>query len=123
MLERKQEIHRQCANGIKNIAGLSLAEAPDYARNNHWLNLVRIDAQTYGQDREMLMKRLEQNGIQSRPVWPLNHKQKPYHKCQSYKIEKAEELVKNSLCLPSITNLTDQDIRRLLNCVESRYHN
>ena len=81
-LERKQEIHRQYADAIKNIAGLTLAEGPDYARNNNWLNLAQIDSEIFGEDRESLMKRLEENGIQSRPVWALNHLQQPYRECQ-----------------------------------------
>ena len=34
----------------------------DYADNNHWLNLLQIDKKVYGEDREVLMKRLEDEG-------------------------------------------------------------
>ena len=114
-LERKQEIYHQYLKGIEGITGLVLAERPDYASNNYWLNLAQIDSQAYGEDRESLMKRLEQNGIQIRPVWALNHLHKPYKDCQSYKIEKASIVVSKSLCIPSSVGLNKKDILNIIN--------
>ena len=100
-LKRKQEIFSQYQTVLDNIANLTLAGVPDYADNNHWMNLLQIDGEAYGEDREELMHRLHENGIQTRPVWGLNHLQKPYKNCHTYRIEKSIELVNNSLCLPS----------------------
>ena len=110
-LKRKKDTYIQYRAGLKDIIGLTIAPVPDYAKNNHWLNLLQIDSEIYGKDRKALMKRMEKNGIQTRPVWALNHTQKPYSDCMSYKIERAEVLVNNSLCLPSSTNLSDEDIK------------
>jgi len=44
----------------------------------------------------------------------LNHEQKPYKDCQYYKIEKAKKLVKNSLCLPSSSNLSNKNINKIV---------
>jgi perosamine synthetase len=111
ILKRKKEIHEYYQSVIKNIDGLSLSKVPAYADNNHWLNLLQIDSKVYGQNREKLMKRLEENNIQSRPVWELNHGQKPYKDCQYYKIEIANNLVENSLCLPSSSNLNKENLK------------
>ena len=118
-LKRKKDIHRQYADAIEEIEGLSLAGVPDYAENNHWLNLLQIDREIYGSGRERLMSRLEKNGIQTRPVWALNHKQRPYKDYQIYKIERAGELVERSLCLPSSTNLNHAEIDILINHLSS----
>ena len=75
------------------------------------MNLLQIDTGIYGDDREDLMKRMEDNGIQTRPVWALNHEQKPYKDYQYYKIENAIKLVKNSLCLPSSSSLSVSQIK------------
>ena len=61
------------------------------------------------------MKRLEDNGIQTRPVWKLNHEQKPYKEYQNYIIENANKLVAISLCLPSSSNLTNENIEKIIN--------
>ena len=100
-LERKKEIFQQYQTALNDVDGLYIADVPDYANNNHWMNLLKINSEAYGEDWEALMHRLEINGIQTRPVWVLNHLQKPYRDCQSYKVEKASELVEKSLCLPS----------------------
>jgi len=93
---------------------LSISKAPSYADNNHWMNLLQIDPKVYGKDREELMKKLEEKRIQTRPVWKLNHEQKPYKNCQYYKIENAKKLVENSLCLPSSSNLTNEDLNTII---------
>ena len=113
-LKRKREIFSQYQTAFDNIAGLSLAGVPDYADNNHWMNLLQIDKEAYGEDREELMQRLDSNGIQTRPVWALNHLQKPYRDCQNFRIERAEKLVNNSLCLPSSTSLSDDQIHKIM---------
>jgi dTDP-4-amino-4,6-dideoxygalactose transaminase len=113
-LERKKDIHQEYVETVETIEGLTMAKIPDYAENNHWMNLLQINGTTYGTNREGLMARLEKNGIQTRPVWALNHKQKPYQDCQSYKVDRAEELVNNSLCLPSSTSLSDDQIYKVM---------
>jgi len=114
ILKRKKEIYDFYQSKIKDTDGLSLSNPPDYADNNHWLNLLQIDKKVYNEDREELMKRLEGNGIQTRPVWKLNHEQKPYKDCQYYKIERAFSLVEKSLCLPSSMNLNFSSIKIII---------
>ena len=114
ILKRKKEIYDLYHLTIKNIDGLSLSKVPDYADNNHWLNLLQIDNKVYNEDREVLMKRLEENGIQTRPVWKMNHEQKPYKDYQHFKVNKARELVKNSLCLPSSSNLSNENLNKIV---------
>ena len=113
-LNQKKEIHKYYHESINNILGLSLSITPDYADNNHWLNLLQIDKKIYCNDRETLMERLKSNGIQTRPVRKLNHEQKPYKNCQHYKIERAKKLVENSLCLPSSSNLTNENQNKVV---------
>jgi len=114
ILKRKQQIHKSYIKGIENLDGLSLDEGPKYARNNHWLNLLQVNTGIFGETPEQLMSRLEENNIQTRPVWALNHLQKPYRKFQSYKIEKAEELFNKSLCLPSSSNLSNENLNKIV---------
>ena len=117
MLDRKQEIHKRYTDEIETINGLSIARGPNYARNNHWMNLLQIESEIFGETPKQLMNRLEENNVQTRPVWTLNHLQKPYQDCQSYQIEKAEELVRTSLCLPSSTNLTYENLNKVIKLI------
>ena len=98
---------------MSDCDGLVIDNGPDYSENNHWLNIIKINKNVFGETPLELMYRLEEEGIQARPVWTLNHIQKPYKAFQNYKIEKAKHLQKNSLCLPSSSSLTKKDIKFL----------
>ena len=113
-LECKKKIHHKYVNDVENISGLGMAKVPNYAKNNHWMNILQIDPVIYRYDRETIMDNLRIKGIQTRPVWYLNHLQKPYSECQTYKIERAHELVDISLCLPSSSLLSDEDISKIV---------
>lgn len=113
-LKNKKEIYQLYVNEINKIEGLQIAEVPNYANNNHWMNILKIDSKIYSKDRDLTMKILEQNGVQSRPVWWLNHKQDPYKNSQTFKIDKAEKLLIKSLCLPSSSNLRNNDVDKII---------
>ncbi len=99
---------------IDKINGLKLADAPSYAKSNYWFYAMQIDEKIYDKNREELMKYLADNNIQSRPIWHLNHLQEPYKNCQSYKIEKAFDLLKKTLNIPCSVSLQDEDIERVV---------
>ncbi|MBT6230144.1 MAG: LegC family aminotransferase [Candidatus Scalindua sp.] len=116
-LVRRKTIYSNYVAGVKDINGLSIAAVPEYAENNHWINILQIDPEVYGRDRETLMSCLEAQGIQARPVWYANHIQKPFIKCQTYKMENVEKLIENSLCLPSSNQLKEDDILQIVSCL------
>jgi dTDP-4-amino-4,6-dideoxygalactose transaminase len=118
-LKRKKEINHQYVKLLEKIEGLTIADVPEFAENNHWLNLLQIESEIYGVDREALMAQLGKSGIQTRPVWALNHLQRPYQDCQNYKIERAEDLVEKSLCLPSSTSLNNTELKKLIDHLRS----
>jgi perosamine synthetase len=95
---------------IDTIPGLHLAETPNYAFSNCWYYCMLVDQREYGMDREGLMSHLQKKGIQTRPLWQLNHLQKPYEKCQNYMIEKALILLEKTLNIPCSVNLTAEQI-------------
>ncbi len=113
-LIKKKKIFRYYSDGIKEIEGLLIADVPSYCENNHWLNLLQIKKDIYIDDRNHIFSKFEKNNIQTRPVWFLNHMQLPYKNNQNYKIENAINLIENSLCLPSSTNLKTNDMDRVI---------
>ena len=113
----KVNIHNMYKNSFKRVDGLSLAEVPNYASNNHWMNVLKINNDIFKETNEELMMRLNNEGIQTRPVWAPCHLQKPYYKFQSYKIENTNELVKTSLCIPSGTNLSNSEQQYVINTI------
>jgi perosamine synthetase len=113
-LNKKKENYRLFKKNIDQIKGLHLSEVPEYAENNYWMYALQIDKNIYKKDREELMDYLSRYKIKTRPLWYLNHLQKPYKDCQNYKIEKALELLEKTLNIPCSVNLKMQDIERVL---------
>jgi perosamine synthetase len=113
ILKIKRKIRNLYNKELTNINGVNLAGLPDYADNNCWLNILQADGHSEQSSIKTIMKRLEKKNIQTRPVWKLNHLQKPYLGSQTYKINKAQQLVNNSLCLPSSTNISKKDIKNI----------
>ena len=113
-LNIKKKNYEFYKKNIDQILGLHLSEVPGYAENNYWMYALQIDKNIYKKDREELMSCLSRHKIQTRPVWYLNHLQKPYKDCQNYKIEKALELLEKTLNIPCSINLKKQDVERIL---------
>lgn len=113
-LEAKTRNYLAYKNEIDQIPGLRLADAPSYARNNHWMYCLQIDPDSYGRGREELMRHLADHHIQTRPVWRLNHLQVPYARCQHYRIELAPELYAITLNIPCSVNLSENQMREVV---------
>jgi len=119
-LNQKRNVFEAYRKALVGIDGLRLAPVPAYADNNHWLNVVCIDREVYGEDRDSLMKRLSSLGIQSRPIWMLNHWQKPYQSCESFITAGTEKTWGDSLCLPSSAKLEKKQIDMVTNALRRR---
>ena len=109
-IETKIKNYNLYKESIENIEGLTLLPFRNDTRANHWFYSVIVDKEKYGIDRDELLIRLNEDNIQTRPLWRLIHKQKPYLENQAYKIERAEHYEKNVLNIPCSSNLTEGEV-------------
>jgi aminotransferase in exopolysaccharide biosynthesis len=119
-LDLKRQNYLAYKAEIDSIPGLYLAEGPGYAANNCWMYALQIDRSVYGLDREQLLLRMSQNQIQTRPLWQLNHLQRPYTNCQQYRIERAPHLLDVTLNLPCSVDLTPSQIHRVIDVLRRK---
>ncbi|MGB9975791.1 LegC family aminotransferase [Thermovenabulum sp.] len=103
---------------IENIEGLTLLPFREDTRPNYWFYSVVVDKEKYGIDRDELLKKLNGNNIQTRPLWRLIHKQKSYKENEAYKIEKAEFYERNVINLPCSSNLTEEDVEIVIKALK-----
>ena len=89
-LENKRKIYNYYQSLLKNIDGLKISDVPSYASNNFWLNILKIDEKIITYSKNQLIKKMNENNIECRPVWRLNHLQIPYKNFQTYFIEKSK---------------------------------
>ncbi len=110
---RKKEIFQQYGSALAEVRGLRLASVPDFADNNHWMFGLQVGPE-YGEDREILMARLQRVGIQTRPVWVPNHRQKPFLDCERMEMSGAEGLWQCTLNIPCSSGLTNAQVDRVI---------
>lgn len=118
-IEIKKNNFKIYKDAINKIEGLKLLEPPEYARNNYWMYALIVDEKRYGVSRDELINLFKENKIQTRPIWLLNHLQKPYRNKQTYKIEKAYEFSKSVLNIPCSVNLKKDDISKVISVLQN----
>jgi perosamine synthetase len=87
----------------------SLREAP-WARATFWLYTVLIDRL----DRRDVLRRLEAQAIQARPLWQPMHQSPAHRGAESIGGEVAENIHRRALSLPSSVGLREPDQRRVI---------
>ena len=99
---------------FKNIDGIEVFTEPtqDYY-SNHWLSSITVDESKTGFSREDLRLSLLEDNIESRPLWKPMHLQPVFKDSDFYGSNISENLFKDGLCLPSGSNLTDEDRNRI----------
>ncbi|CAN5667232.1 LegC family aminotransferase [soil metagenome] len=104
-------------NALDETEGIHIASTPSYSKNNNWMYALQIDKEKFGSSREEVMESLNKEGIQSRPVWYLNHLQKPFKENFSYKIEKAIKLHAVTLNIPCSVSLRESERNKVINSI------
>ena len=78
--------------------------------SNHWLSAILLNS---FEQREALRLALEQENIESRPLWKPMHLQPIFQEYPYYGSNVSEKLFEKGLCLPSGSNLTLTDLERI----------
>lgn len=85
--------------------------------SNHWLTTMIIPEELKEINKELLVQILNEENIESRPLWKPMHLQPLYKEAQMYGGEISEELFRTGLCLPSGSNLTELEKERIAHCI------
>lgn len=107
-------------NELSDLSGISFLEEPQDFYSNRWLTTILIDPNV-GVSREEIRVRLEQENIESRPLWKPMHLQPVFKGFPFYGRGTAQNLFEDGLCLPSGSNLATHDLERVVNCLRQVY--
>ena len=119
LVEAKRHIAAQYAAGLQDIPGITLPEEAPWAMHVYWLYSILIDEAAFGISRDALMDQLNQQGIDSRPIFPCMHSQPIYDTQQELPI--AAHLSETGLSLPGATTITDADLARVIDAIKAIY--
>ncbi|MDM9385222.1 DegT/DnrJ/EryC1/StrS family aminotransferase [Chlorogloeopsis sp. ULAP01] len=113
----RQRNFRIYASCLGNLPGIELMPEANYGCATRWLTCLTIDPKAFGADREQVRLALQTGQIESRPVWKPLHLQPVFAECECIGGAVAEDLFTHGLCLPSGSNLTDDDLQRVIDSI------
>ena len=102
---------------LSSVKGIKMLGIPRGTSPNYWFYSLLVENKECGIDRKKIMNCLTEKNIQSRPIWYLNHLQRPYRMNQAYKIEKAPWFWKRVLNLPCSTSLWEKQIKYIASAI------
>lgn len=116
--------HRRLAKmyneALADMDGIQVHLAPeDYMEPNYWLNTVTVDPAKTGFDYDQLRLRLDEAGVESRPLWKPMHTQPVYKDAPAYVNGVSERLFAKGLCLPSGPMVTDEDFDHIVRVIKT----
>lgn len=96
---------------LKNVQGISFLGEMEGFYSNRWLTTILVDPKkTGGITRENIRIELEKFNIESRPLWKPMHLQPVFKDCPYYGNNISETLFDDGLCLPSGSNLKEEEL-------------
>jgi perosamine synthetase len=112
ILAEKHRIARLYTEGLRDIPGIRLPPHAPWAEPVCWLYSILVEPGRAGRTRDELMMRLNEEGIDTRPLFPAVHRQPIY--CTGQNLPVAEYLAETGLSLPSAIGLRAEDIFRVV---------
>ena len=91
---------------------IEFLEEPQGFFSNRWITCIKTDS---FEAREQIRLTLLDDDIESRPLWKPMHMQPIFKDCLHFTNGTSEDLFDKGLCLPSGSNLSQDDLDRVLN--------
>jgi len=118
-VERRRQIFEYYLQALRTLPGIDFMPEASYGFSNRWLSVILVDSELFGSDRETIRMRLEAENIESRPVWKPMHLQPVFRGCRVHGGRVSEDLFQRGLCLPSGTQMTEEDLERVIKVIKS----
>ena len=115
-IQHRKQNHHFYKQLFENLSEVTLHQEPneDFI-SNHWLTVIQLAS---FEQREALRLHLEKYNIESRPVWKPMHLQSLFQGNLYFGDDLADKLFDNGLCLPSGSNLSEEDKKCIKEAIE-----
>ena len=112
---RRREIHDLYVKLLAEVKGVKVMCQPEGGdfNSNYWLTCITVEPEEAGFTREDVRLALDEDNIESRPLWKPMHLQPVFKNAPFYGNGTSERLFEIGLCLPSGPMLTDEDVERV----------
>lgn len=116
-VEQRRAIFSRYSQGLADIDGLAPMPQAPYGCPTNWLSCFLIDEVKLGCSRNEVIRGLDGDNVESRPVWKPMHLQPLFGRCERFGGEVAERLFRNGICLPSSSSLSIEEQLHVVNSI------
>lgn len=101
---------------LSDSTDIKFLQEPEGSYSNRWLTCIET---TSFELREKLRLALAAENIESRPLWKPMHLQPVFADCDTYLNGISNNLFERGLCLPSGSNLEEEDLFRIVSVIKN----
>ena len=113
---KKKYIFEYYKRELGNLEGVSFMPINEWNEPNYWLSSMVLNGNIKPIE---IMDKLEENNIESRPIWKPMHMQPFFAEYDYIGGNVSEKLFENGICLPSDTKMTNENLERVCNIIKS----
>lgn len=119
-IQKKKEIYETYKKAFKDIEAIEMMNICDFGESNYWLSVMTLKEMSTVKPIDIMLA-LEQENIESRPVWKPMHlqpifKQYPFFTA-SEKMPVSEDYFNRGICLPSDTKMTKNQQEKIITLI------
>lgn len=113
-IAQRRAVALRYRTALAQVEGLVPMPQVSYGLSTHWLSCFTIQPKKFGLDQFELIRWLEEASIESRPVFKPLHTQPVFSQYEHVGGGVAEDLNRHGICLPSSSNLAEEDQDRVI---------
>jgi Predicted pyridoxal phosphate-dependent enzyme apparently involved in regulation of cell wall biogenesis len=112
---KKKKIFEFYKRELGELPGIQFMPVNLWNEPNYWLSCITLDSKIKPLE---IMDALEEENIESRPIWKPMHQQPYFSWCDYIGTTVSERLFESGVCLPSDTKMTDTDQERICKIIK-----
>ncbi|MGM7721165.1 DegT/DnrJ/EryC1/StrS family aminotransferase [Metabacillus sp. Hm71] len=121
-VKARRLIFERYTKELESIPGIKFMPELNNSQSNRWLTAITINKEIVGFSNHYLLNSLADENIEARPVWKPLHLQPLFNGAKFYvhreDLSVSEHLFTAGLCLPSGSNITEVEQKRIIKCVK-----
>ena len=122
-VKARREIFQRYYDHLSSIPGIQFMPELEDTYSNRWLTAMLLDEDQLGVSKEIILKDLAEKNIEARPVWKPLHMQPLFNGVRYYPHSEnenvSERLFQQGICLPSGSNMEENDQMRVIECIKN----
>ena len=123
-IAKKTKIYETYKRAFKEIPEIKMQPYLENSKPNHWLSTIILNEKSKIKPIDIIEK-LDQENIETRPIWKPMHMQPVFAEYDFIKIAEgksvAQDIFERGLCLPSDTKMTEEEQARVIENVKELF--